>query len=75
MANDEHCAILRQGVEAWNRWRYQNPGVRPDLSGLQLENSILREKMLDSFSNAAPEPERNPAQRSVGGGAVADAAA
>jgi transposase InsO family protein len=36
---------------------------------------LAREKMLDSFSNAAPEPERSPAQRSVGGGAVADAAA
>jgi transposase InsO family protein len=36
---------------------------------------LAREKMLDSFSNAAPEPERSPAQRSAGGGAVAGAAA
>ena len=36
---------------------------------------LAREKMLDSFSHAAPEPERSPAQRSAGGGAVADAAA
>jgi len=36
---------------------------------------LAREKMLDSFRNTAPEPERSPAQRSVGGGAAADAAA
>src|SRR4026208_553133 len=36
---------------------------------------LAREKMLDSFSHAAPEPERSPAQRGVGGGAAADAAA
>jgi hypothetical protein len=36
---------------------------------------LAREKMLDSFSTAAPEPERSPAKRSAGGGAVADAAA
>jgi transposase InsO family protein len=37
--------------------------------------SLAREKMLDSVSTLAPEPERSPAQRSAGGGAVADAAA
>jgi transposase InsO family protein len=37
--------------------------------------SLAREKMLDSVSALAPEPERSPAQRSAGGGAVADAAA
>ena len=35
--------------------------------------SLAREKMLDASS--APEPERSPAQRSAGGGAVAGAAA
>jgi transposase InsO family protein len=34
---------------------------------------LAREKMLDSFSPAAPEPERSPAERSAG--ALADAAA
>ena len=32
MANPEHVAILKQGVEAWNRWREGNPDVDPDLS-------------------------------------------
>ena len=36
---------------------------------------LAREKMLDSYPTAAPEPERSPAKRSAGGGAVADAAA
>jgi uncharacterized protein YjbI with pentapeptide repeats len=31
MANQEHLAILKKGVEAWNRWRQQNPEVIPDL--------------------------------------------
>ena len=37
--------------------------------------SLAREKMLDSVSALAPEPERSPAQRSAGGGAVAGTAA
>lgn len=31
MANPEHMKILKQGVEAWNRWREENPDLRPDL--------------------------------------------
>jgi hypothetical protein len=31
MANQEHLAILRQGVQAWNTWREANPEIRPDL--------------------------------------------
>src|SRR4051812_37117470 len=31
MANDEHVALLKQGVDAWNKWRYENPNVVPDL--------------------------------------------
>jgi hypothetical protein len=33
MANPEHLAILKQGVEVWNRWREENPDVDPDLTG------------------------------------------
>jgi uncharacterized protein YjbI with pentapeptide repeats len=32
MANEEHLALLRQGVDAWNEWKANNPGIRPDLS-------------------------------------------
>jgi hypothetical protein len=34
MANDEHVAMLKQGVAAWNVWRAENPDIRPDISGL-----------------------------------------
>ena len=33
MANEKHIEILRQGVEVWNKWREDNPEVRPDLIG------------------------------------------
>src|SRR5690242_6425380 len=36
MANEEHVAQLKQGVEAWNAWRRSNPDVRPDFSGADL---------------------------------------
>ena len=37
MANDEHVALLKQGVTAWNKWRDdkwrdENLDIRPDLS-------------------------------------------
>lgn len=32
MANEEHLALLKQGVDAWNHWKANNPGIRPDLS-------------------------------------------
>ena len=32
MADPEHVAILKQGVEVWNRWRSENPQIQPDLS-------------------------------------------
>lgn len=34
MANPEHLAMLKQGREAWNQWREDNPHVLPDLSGI-----------------------------------------
>ena len=41
MANDEHFAILKQGVAAWNEWRRENPDIRPDLSGANLRGAKL----------------------------------
>lgn len=43
MANEEHLAILKQGVEAWNKWREDNPDVIPDLSGANLIEADLRD--------------------------------
>jgi uncharacterized protein YjbI with pentapeptide repeats len=36
MANPEHLAILKQGVEVWNRWRRENIFIVPDLSEANL---------------------------------------
>jgi Pentapeptide repeats (8 copies) len=36
MANDEHVAILKKGVDAWNAWRAENPDIRPDLAKADL---------------------------------------
>ena len=38
MADERLTAILKQGVEVWNRWRKDNPDARIDLSGLDLRN-------------------------------------
>jgi hypothetical protein len=43
MANDEHVALLKQGVAAWNKWREENPDIRPDLSAAKLSGAILTE--------------------------------
>jgi uncharacterized protein YjbI with pentapeptide repeats len=42
MANEEHLAILWQGVEVWNEWREKNPQVKPDISAVDLTNADLR---------------------------------
>ncbi|MCI0399092.1 MAG: toll/interleukin-1 receptor domain-containing protein [Chloroflexi bacterium] len=43
MANEEHLAILKQGVEVWNRWREDNPSVQPDLSEADLSEEDFSE--------------------------------
>jgi uncharacterized protein YjbI with pentapeptide repeats len=59
MANSEHVEVLKQGVERWNLWRVENPGIIPDfvsadLSGLSLKGVNLIEANLinANFSNA-----------------------
>ncbi len=42
MANPEHLKILRQGTEAWNRWRKKHRGSQPDLSHADLQQVNLR---------------------------------
>jgi len=36
MANPEHLKILNQGVKAWNKWRRENPRIKPNLSNVDL---------------------------------------
>ena len=42
MANPEHVEILKQGVDTWNEWRKENPEIRPDLRGANLNKTILK---------------------------------
>jgi hypothetical protein len=41
VANKEHLARLKQGVEAWNQWRDENPDIRPDLTRANLIGATL----------------------------------
>ena len=36
MANAEHIAILNQGIPSRNKWRAENPNIRPDLGAANL---------------------------------------
>jgi uncharacterized protein YjbI with pentapeptide repeats len=49
MANEEHLKILRQGVEVWNRWRKDNPNIKPNLRGAYLKRANLHK---GNFSEA-----------------------
>ncbi len=43
MADLEHVRILRSGVENWNKWRTDNPNIKPDLNNADLRNLNLDE--------------------------------
>ncbi|MEC4818260.1 MAG: pentapeptide repeat-containing protein [Scytonema sp. PMC 1069.18] len=43
MANNEHWALLKQGVKTvWNKWRTKNPETVPDLSEVDLHSINLK---------------------------------
>lgn len=42
MKNEEHLALLRQGVDAWNEWKANNPEIRPNLSFATGKGIIIR---------------------------------
>ncbi|NTW82583.1 MAG: toll/interleukin-1 receptor domain-containing protein [Chlorobiaceae bacterium] len=46
MANPEHVAILKQGLDVWNRWRKDNPEIIPDLKEANLREADLRDANL-----------------------------
>ena len=60
MGNNEHEAILRRGVEDWNRWRKEHPDVRidftrarlsgADLAGANLERAIFVDALMDAVN-------------------------
>lgn len=42
MAEREQAALAEKGVTAWNRWRAEHPGVRPDLGKLHLVHRKMK---------------------------------
>ncbi len=42
MANQEHTALLKQGVDAWNAWRREHADTVPDLRETNLGGADLR---------------------------------
>jgi len=41
MVNSQHLTILKQGTNAWNRWRSNNPTIQPNLQAANLFESSL----------------------------------
>lgn len=52
MMAEEQCvkriteAIQKHDIEIWNKWRLENPDVRPDLSGMDLKRADLKTALL-----------------------------
>jgi hypothetical protein len=41
MTNHDYLTLIERGIESWNRWREENPGVKPDLSRCYLFEANL----------------------------------
>jgi hypothetical protein len=41
MASEQHLTILRQGVEAWNKWQKAHPATKADLGAANLHRAKL----------------------------------
>jgi hypothetical protein len=41
MADEEHVALLKQRVKVWNKWRKENPDIRPNLTRADLVEANL----------------------------------
>jgi uncharacterized protein YjbI with pentapeptide repeats len=42
MADEEHIALLKQGMGVWNKWRDERSDIRPDLAEMSLSQEDLR---------------------------------
>jgi len=61
MANEEHVAPLKQGVDAWNVWRRDKPDVVPDLRKAGLRGANLSKADLSGMGlRAAGRPRVSP---------------
>jgi hypothetical protein len=41
MADEKHVALLKQGVEVWNKWRQNTRDIKVDLSDANLNGADL----------------------------------
>jgi uncharacterized protein YjbI with pentapeptide repeats len=41
MGDADYLQLIKQGAEAWNRWREQNPETKPDLTNADLRGAKL----------------------------------
>lgn len=55
MADEQHIEILRQGADAWNQWRRENPKIRPDLSNTDLSLNKLRQWEVFAIKHQSPD--------------------
>ena len=46
MANPEHLAKLKEGVETWNKWRREKPDVSPGLKEANLSGAKKRTRAM-----------------------------
>ncbi|NOT09431.1 MAG: pentapeptide repeat-containing protein [Gemmatimonadales bacterium] len=44
MAEKSHLELFKEGPGIWNRWRQQEPNVRPDLSDVDFERDIFEKR-------------------------------
>jgi uncharacterized protein YjbI with pentapeptide repeats len=60
MADQQHLAVLKQGVAAWNAWRRQHPEIHPDLSGADLRHAnLMRANLSQAYLSEASLNEAN----------------
>jgi pentapeptide repeat protein len=59
MANNEHVAILKKGVDAWNAWRKKNRQLHVDLTRADLRGANLSGAILRAFRGGADLREAN----------------
>ena len=55
MANKEHLAILRKGVEVWNKWREENPVIDPrsiQSAGMEWDSNEAHSAVYDAEMTA-----------------------
>lgn len=58
MADPEHMEILKQGVEAWNIWRNENPDIVPNLNEANLVGAYITGVNLSGASLVGADLER-----------------